>query len=190
MLGRLVEVVSGQPFDEYLSANIFQPLGMVDTFFTVPQEKQNRFAQLYKPGGPKSVKPSGPAESIRFVNAANEFYSGGGGLCSTIDDYAKFCEMLLNQGRCADLQIVKPETLELMFTNQLAKIDQPPGRFKFGLGFAISPRGDFSWGGAAGTRFWVNPEKKLAVLYMVQIKPSEGRNFGDIVLDAAYSALK
>ncbi len=136
------------------------------------------------------MKAASGLKSVRFVNAGNEYFSGGGGLCSTIDDYAKFCKMLLNQGRGNETQIVKPETLKQMFTNQLATIDRPPAGFKFGLGFAISPRGDYSWGGAAGTRFWVNPEKKLAVLYMIQIQPYGPRKHGEIVLDAAYAGLE
>ncbi len=191
VLGRIIEVVSGEPLDQYLQKNIFQPLDMSDTFFTVPKEKQDRLAQLYQPNNNRKLTPASPLQSFRFVNEDNEFFSGGGGLCSTVDDYCRFCQMLLNQGELAGKTVVKKETVKQMFTNQLVKIDRPPGRqFQFGLGFRISPQGDYGWGGAAGTRFWVNPDKQTAVIFMTQIMPFGSRKYGEIVRDAAYSALR
>jgi len=189
VLGRLIEVVSEQKFDEYLNKNIFEPLQMKDTFFTVPTEKMERFAQLYQPDASRKLKPASPWESFRFRNQKNKFFSGGGGLCSTTDDYLKFCQVLLNGGTFKGKQIITEKSLEQMFTNQLADIAQPPSQFKFGLGFAISDRGDYSWGGAAGTRFWVNPERKLAVIYMVQNKPANGPDQGAFIRDVAYSVV-
>ena len=184
----MVEVVSGQRFDEYLREHIFLPLEMNDTSFVVPTDKMQRFAQLYKPIDDGLLEPASSFSSRRFVNQDNLYFSGGGGLCSTIDDYLQFCRMLLGQGRLGNAQILQSETLQQMFTNQLDSIERPPGRFQFGLGFAKSSRGDFAWGGAAGTRFWVNPEQQLAVIYMVQISPYGRRNHGDLVRDQAYRA--
>ena len=188
VLGRLVEVVSGERFGVYLQSNIFNPLGMKDTFFTVPIAKRDRFAELYR-GEDGNLEPAPFFSSIRFLNT-NEFDSGGGGLCSTIDDYLSFCKMLLNGGTYNNEQILKQKTLDLMFTNQLGdQVEQASNQFQFGLGFRISPRGDYSWGGAAGTRFWVCPEKQLAILYMVQINPYGSRNWGDQVRDIAYKVV-
>lgn len=188
VLGRLVEVVSEQRFDDYLNEHIFQPLEMNDTFFTVPEDKQDRFAQIYA-GEDGDLKAKSAMSSYRFLNA-NDFDSGGGGLCSTLDDYLQFCKMLLAGGTLNDKQILKKDTIDEMFTNQLAEIDERSRNFKFGLGFRISPRGDYGWGGAAGTRFWVNPEKQTAILYMVQISPYGNRNWGDRFRDAVYNAIK
>jgi CubicO group peptidase (beta-lactamase class C family) len=191
VLGRVVEVVSHQELDEYFQANIFEPLGMKDTCFSVPTEKQDRFAQLYKPGDDGKLKPANPLSSVRFFDQSNRFFSGGGGLCSTIDDYLAFSQMLLNDGQGNGKQIVQADTLKQMFANQLIQIDQPPGRqFKFGLGFRIFPQGDYGWGGAAGTRFWVNPEKDLAIIFMTQIMPYGRRNLGESFRDAVYASLR
>lgn len=191
VLGRVVEVVSKQPLDEYLKTNIFDPLEMSDTFFSVPTEKQDRFAELYKPDKQGTLAVANPIQSIRFYDQSNAFFSGGGGLCSTIDDYLKFCQMLLAEGNVKEKQIIKSETMKQIFSNQLVQIEQSPGRqFKFGLGFRIFPEGDYGWGGAAGTRFWVNPDKDLAIIFMTQIMPYGRRNMGESVRDAVYSAMR
>ena len=188
VLGRLVEVASGNRFDRYLKTEIFDPIKMVDTSFVVPLEKQSRFAQIYRRAQDGELKPRSSRSQSRYRNQENLFFSGGGGLCSTIDDYMCFCQMLLNGGRVEDRQVVKPETLQQMFNNQLDGLDEPPGRFKFGLGFRISPQKDFGWGGAAGTRFWVNPGKRLAMIFMVQINPYRAR-FGGEMREIVYRAL-
>ncbi|MEL7500112.1 MAG: serine hydrolase domain-containing protein [Planctomycetota bacterium] len=185
VLGRLVEVASGERFDDYLKKNIFDPLKMNDTFFTVPKDKQERFSQIYQ-GRDGNLKPKNAFASYRFLNE-NDLDSGGGGLCSTIDDYLTFCKMLLNEGKLGDAQIIKPDTLKQMFTNQLDT--KRRSSFEFGLGFRCFPEGDFGWGGAAGTRFWVNPEKDLAILYMVQINPYGNRKWGNRVRSLVYETL-
>lgn len=189
VLGRIVEVASEMRFGDYLQTHIFEPLEMKDTFFTVPRDKRERFAELYR-GEDGDLKPAPRLSSFRFLNTT-DFESGGGGLCSTIDDYLNFCKMLLNGGSYQGKQILKEETLKLMFTNQLGdRVEQSSRQFKFGLGFRISDREDYSWGGAAGTRFWINPKEQLAILYMVQINPYGGRNWGEQVRELTYQALQ
>jgi CubicO group peptidase (beta-lactamase class C family) len=176
VLGRLVEVVSEERFDRYLAAHIFKPLGMRDTFFTLPPDRLPRLAQMYTADGPDALKPSSPLESFRFVTQPNRFYSGGGGLCSTTRNYLRFCQALLNEGELEGKRILKSETIKEMTSDHLKEI--PSGGFKFGLGFAIGTEGEYSWGGAAGTRFWINPKRKLIGIHMIQIKPY-GRKYGD-----------
>ena len=178
VLGYLVEVVSEMPFEEFLQARLLGPLGMVDTAFSVPLEKLDRFAALYqldKEDGLERVKkdPLLENDEIRF------FPGGGGGLVSTAPDYMRFSQMLLNGGELNGVRILKKETVELM--------RYPHHDGWFGLGFSIvndkkssdaddkeskdTPEsvGSFSWGGAASTIFWIDPEKELIGLLMTQI---------------------
>ena len=191
VLGRLVEVVSGEKLNDYFQSQIFDPLGMVDTFFSVPKEKQGRVMQLYANRRGKPLEVAAWHHSIRIMSENNKYFSGGGGLCSTVDDYFAFSQMLLNKGTLGEKRIVSEESIDQMFTNQLAKIDNPPGRgFKFGLGFRCFSEGDFGWGGAAGTKFWVHPEKETTIIYMIQMMPNEGKKYHEIVREAVYSALR
>jgi len=176
VLGRLVEAVSGKRFDQYLQAHLFGPLQMTDTYFTLPADRLPRFARMYTADGPAGLKPSSRRESFRFVTSSNRFFSGGGGLCSTTRDYLRFCQALLGGGELEGQRILKPETIRDMTSDQLADI--PSGSFRFGLGFAIGSEGEYSWGGAAGTRFWINPKRNLIGLHMIQIKPY-GRKYAD-----------
>jgi CubicO group peptidase (beta-lactamase class C family) len=187
VLGRVVEVVSKKSFKAYLDENLFAPLEMNDTFFTVPKDKRNRFAEMYRPDGKGGLTAANRMSSYRFLNE-NELYSGGGGLCSTAGDYLNFCQMLVNDGKHKDKQILKSETIKEMFSNQLPK--QASSRnFKFGLGFRIQD-GTYFWGGAAGTRFWVDPENKISGVFMIQINPFRGKNYGGEFKKFAYRALE
>ncbi|MEM9411287.1 MAG: serine hydrolase domain-containing protein [Planctomycetota bacterium] len=189
VLGRVIEVASKQDLNVYLQNNIFNPLDMSDTSFNVPADKLQRLAELYRPdvGG---ITPCAAWESMRFKNPANRFYSGGHGLCSTIDDYANFCRMLLNTGQFNGRQVVSEELLNEAFTDQLDDLKNKSTGFQFGLGFRISRNGDLGWGGAAGTRFWINREKDLLVLYMVQIKPDGGSPEAEFLLRHARKVLR
>ncbi|MHC4179257.1 MAG: serine hydrolase domain-containing protein, partial [Planctomycetota bacterium] len=108
VLGRVIEVASGRSLDQFFQKRIFRPLGMGDTFFTVPQKKLPRLAQMYAPNGNGGLKPANPMRSRRFVDSSNQFYSGGGGLCSTTSDYLAFCRMLLNEGKLGGTRILRP----------------------------------------------------------------------------------
>ena len=177
VLGRVIEVASKKTFAEYLSENIFKPLKMSDTFFTVPKDKLDRLAEMYRPSK-DGLKPANKFASIRFVSQDNEYYSGGGGLCSTMNDYLRFSQMMVNGGELEGAKILKPETIKQMTTNQLTGKMASRG-FKFGLGFRITNQGHFMWGGAAGTRFWCDPKNKIAGVYMIQINPYRAKRYGD-----------
>ena len=169
LLGRLVEVGSGQRFGDFLQEHLFAPLGMTDTSFTVAKDEQGRLAQMYRRAGEGFV-PCAPLSSWRFL-FENEFDSGGGGLCSTARDYLRFACMLLGEGELDGVRVLKAETVEEMTRNQLAELPGTSRGFQFGLGVSIDRKGRYGWGGAAGTRFWVDPRSGEVGLFMVQINP-------------------
>jgi CubicO group peptidase (beta-lactamase class C family) len=208
--GYLVEALSGKPFDEYLQDNIFAPLGMKDTSFWVAPEKQARFAANYQRQPDKSLKLiDDPATSNYLKNPS--FFSGGGGLTSTTADYLRFCEMLRRGGELDGARIVGPRTLELMHKNHLAGgkdlTQMAIGTFSetanegvgFGLGFAVTlsevetgslGEGDYYWGGAASTIFWVDPKEDMVVIFMTQLMPSATFNFRGQLKNIIYSAIE
>lgn len=183
VLGRIVEVVSEQPFDDYLKAKIFKPLGMKDTDFSVPQEKVERFAANYNPGG-KLIDDPGTS---RYLSKP-KLLSGGGGLVGTISDYMRFLMALQNGGEFNGHRILEEETVQLMTQNH---VDKEVGWIKFGqtirdgigfgYGFSICVEpsqfdadrkvGDYGWGGAASTHYWISPEDDLIVVTMEQTMP-------------------
>lgn len=185
VIGRLIEVVSGMPLDEFLEARLFGPLGMNDTFFEVPDDKDDRFGTNHmrnRSGDLVVVDRPGDSE---FTNTVT-FFSGGGGLVSTTQDYLKYSQMMLNGGELNGVRILSPKTVELMTINHLPEgatsgFGERPGvmgAFGFGLGFGVAtekPRGtlgskgEYNWGGAAGTVFWNDPEEELTAILMVQM---------------------
>jgi len=187
VLGRLVEVVSGVPFDKFLEKRILKPLDMKDTAFYVPAEKKDRFAAVYTLGKDRKIRPSTSRSSRNFLKPPT-FLSGGGGLVSTTADYYRFCQMLLNKGELNAVRLLKPETVELMITDHLGRTPKAPigvalgmTNNGFGLGFRITKasgqarygsEGTFSWGGAASTIFWIDPKEEMIGIFMVQISPS------------------
>ena len=179
VLGYLVEVVSGMPFETFLQTRIFEPLGMVDTAFSVPEEKADRYATLYEPtetGGIQVVEQApvstGP---LSFPP------SGGAGLQSTAADYLRFCQMLLNNGELDGERLLGSKTVELIRINHIDDAWQPLERegCGFGLGFAVvtdlagtqalGSEGTFSWGGLARTTFWIDPVEELVAIFMTQL---------------------
>jgi CubicO group peptidase (beta-lactamase class C family) len=197
--GRLVEILSGQPFDEFLRAELFEPLGMVDTGFVVPDDKLDRFAANYGRGPEKELRlVDDPETSIYRAKPA--FLSGGGGLVSTSADYLRFIQMLCNGGELDGARILGRKTVELMSLNHLPGNGELrdvaiPGAYGetgfdgvgFGLTMAVSlgavasqtigSTGDYYWGGAASTIFWIDPVEELVVLFMTQFMPSGTFNF-------------
>ncbi len=198
VLGYLIEQISGMPLDEYLRSQIFEPLGMLDTGFTVPADKVARFAANYTRGRDKKPRLEDDPATSEFTEATT-FFSGGGGLVSTAADYLRFCKMLLNRGELDGHRLLGRKTLELMTTNHLPNgqdlTDLATGAFSettyegvgFGLGFSVqldcarsqlvgSP-GEYAWGGAASTAFWIDPSEELITIFMTQLMPSRTFNF-------------
>ncbi len=208
--GRLVEVLSGMKFSEFLQQRIFVPLDMRDTFFTVPQDKLPRLAQLYKPKGivgtdflapvtGKGLEVADAETSAGFVQP-RQFESGGAGLLSTTRDYLRFSQMLLNGGELDGVRLLSPKTVEFMTSDHIGNMVGPYGRpgYGFGLGFGVTTdpaaagtigsAGEYSWGGAAGTRFWVDPAENLIGIFMTQTVPNRTR-FADQFKALTYGAL-
>ncbi|WP_417517510.1 serine hydrolase domain-containing protein [Minwuia sp.] len=192
VVGRLVEVISGQDLQSFFNDHILGPLGMEDTFFGIPDSKLDRFAELYTPNEDLSLKLVDTAQKTVYREAGVKTFSGGGGLQSTIDDYWKFAEMLRAKGAYDGGRILGPRTVDFMASNHLegdlAANGQPVfsevsyAGIGFGLGFAVmidppksesmgSP-GDFGWGGMASTAFWVDPVEDMVVIFMTQLMPS------------------
>jgi CubicO group peptidase (beta-lactamase class C family) len=208
--GYLVEAISGQPFDEYLQEHIFEPLGMVDTSFYVAEGKRHRFAANYQREADKSLKLIDDPERSTYLEKPN-FFSGGGGLTSTTADYARFCDMLRRGGELDGARVLGPRTIDLMRKNHLAGgkdlTQMAIGMFSetayegvgFGLGFAQTlseveagslGEGDFYWGGAASTIFWVDQKEDLFAIFMTQLMPSATFNFRGQLKNIIYSAIE
>jgi CubicO group peptidase (beta-lactamase class C family) len=191
VLGYLVEVISGMPFQDYLVDKVIKPLGMVDTNFFVPKEKHDRFAANYSAGpGGKLNLIDDPAKS-RYL-APRTVNSGGGGLVSTASDYLRFCKFMLNKGELDGVRLLGKKTVELMTSNHLKGDmgDMGAPRFSestylgigFGLGFSVTldpakaqilgTPGEYAWGGAASTAFWCDPVEDMAVVLLTQLMPS------------------
>lgn len=188
VLGRIVEVASGQTFDVFLEKRIFQPLDLRDTDFFVPAEKASRFAALYhydEKGGLTLQDAPGTSEYLKKPR----FLSGGAGLVSTTRDYLRFLSLILNHGKLGGVRLLKPATVDLMTHNDLpASIvpirddEEVEHGVGFGLGFKVrvehsdkwdpaSPVGEWGWGGAASTHYWASPKDDLIVVTMEQTMP-------------------
>ncbi|HVR30939.1 MAG TPA: serine hydrolase domain-containing protein, partial [Thermoanaerobaculia bacterium] len=176
--GYLVEVLSGQPFDTFLEQRLFAPLGMKDTAFHVTPDRASRFAQVYNYEEDGSlVAREGFSGGHNYLEPTT-FFSGGGGLVSTTTDYMRFCQMLLNGGELDGVRILSPLTVDLMRANHMPRAvpEMSPGT-GFGLDFAVVldpveagafSKGEYYWGGAAGTWFWIDPVEDLAFVGMIQ----------------------
>jgi CubicO group peptidase (beta-lactamase class C family) len=186
VVGRLVEVISGQTLDVFMRQRIFDPLEMRDTSFYLPLEKLPRFAANYSPGPGRKIVLLDPAnEHSGFVKQPHNYFMGSGGLLSTANDYFRFSQMLLNKGELGVQRILKAETVELMTRNHTGKLNLwlAPGA-RFGLGFAINPvdsetggaAGTYSWGGAAYTKFWIDPKREMIGVLMTQVLPNQHLN--------------
>ena len=186
VLGRVIEVVSGESLDVFLSKTIFKPLDMTDTAFSVPPEKVARFASNYRRSTNGLVVIDAPAES-KYSKPVT-FFSGGGGMVGTARDYMRFLAMIEQDGKLDGKRILKSKTVKLMTSDQLPKAafpiyfgnDKRPGT-GFGLGFSVRTAittwdtsghvGEYGWGGAASTHYWASPKDKLIVITLEQIMP-------------------
>jgi CubicO group peptidase (beta-lactamase class C family) len=184
ILGVVVERASGKPLDEFLRTRIFQPLRMTDTHFYLPPAKRNRLATVYSPnasGGLKRAPEKGGMNTQgAYVEGPRRSFSGGAGLLSTAGDYARFLQMLLNGGELDGVRLLSPKTVQLMTTDH---VDQYGGAATgFGLGFQTvedlqawgkrGSEGEFGWGGAYHSSYWVDPQEDLVVVYLTQLIPA------------------
>jgi CubicO group peptidase (beta-lactamase class C family) len=190
--GRLIEVMSGQPLDEFFRDRIFDPLGMSDTGFHAPESELDRCCPLYVKGGDGALKVMAPSTSMV---QPPKFLSGGGGLVGTGPDYLRFCHLLGNGGELDGVRLLSPRTLRYMARNHLpgGKLLNEVGQSTFseaamegtgfGLGFSViqdaaalqnlASEGEFAWGGAASTAFWVDPVEDICAVFMTQLLPSD-----------------
>jgi CubicO group peptidase (beta-lactamase class C family) len=180
VLGRYIEAVSGKPLDEFLQERVLGPLKMTDTGFWVPKEKADRIAQLYRQSATGKLERG---RSVQQITVKPTLFLGGQGLCSTADDYARFCQMLLNRGELDGKRVLKSETVDLMFQDHLAvnatKYGQSGPGQKYGLGGAVDGEGRYAWGGANGTQFWIDRTSNLYAIFMVQTQRYRSPAFND-----------
>jgi CubicO group peptidase (beta-lactamase class C family) len=202
VLGRLVEVISGKPLDEFFRTRIFEPLGMKDTYFYPPDDKLARLAAAYTYYDDKGLNrfPATPITEGPFTYSADyperapkKLFSGGAGLVSTAGDYARFCQMMLDNGKAGGTQLLSRKSIEMMTHDQLGRIS-PDLDFDFGLGFGIDgvraplselgTPGQYGWGGFFFTKFVVDPKEQMIVIFMGQLHPT-----GDLTLDRQVTEL-
>jgi CubicO group peptidase (beta-lactamase class C family) len=191
VIGYLIGRISGKPFHQFLKERIFDPLGMIDTDFHVPQAKHDRFAANYQAGPDGKLQLIDDPAKSRYL-APRPVNSGGGGLVSTASDYLRFCKFMLNKGELDGVRLLGKKTVELMTMNHLGgdMADMGMPRFSespyygigFGLGFSVmidpakaqilGTPGEYAWGGAASTAFWCDPAEDMAVVMLTQLMPS------------------
>jgi CubicO group peptidase (beta-lactamase class C family) len=185
VLGYLVQVVSGEPFEKFLQDRILTPLKMVDTAFDVPSDKMSRLAKLYENGSDKALHPVAKPPYGTYAEAGKGFPSGGGGLFSTANDYFRFGQMLLNGGALDGKRVLGRKTVEFMTVNQLTFLEKPTldarGGDGFGLGGSVrldlakggtlGSVGQFGWSGAATTTFIMDPQEQMIAILMAQHLP-------------------
>jgi CubicO group peptidase (beta-lactamase class C family) len=208
VLGRLVEVVSGQSFDVFLRERLFEPLGMDDTYFFLPPEKVERLAALYVPDEAGRAVPAGPDPvtmgALVFSSTyphgkPGTYFSGGAGLSCTAEDYARFLLMILGEGAYGDgKRLLSRKTVELLSRNHTGDLEIQAG-YGFGLGFAVhldpgvsggmSSPGTLTWGGIFNTTFWVDPEEEIVAVMMTQIYPYGHLQLGEKFELLVYQAI-
>lgn len=183
ILGYVVEVVSGMSLADYIKKRITDPLGMTDTHFFLPENKVGRFASVYRAGKDGKLELVEDALQSAYLKGPRLCYSGGAGLLSTAEDYARFLQMLENGGELDGVRILSPKTVEIMTVNQVGDLYDTRGQ-GFGLGFWVTNDlgktgemgsvGAFGWGGAYFTTYWVDPIERLVAVFMTQLLPAGG----------------
>ena len=205
LLGYLVEVVSGLSLDQFFSERIFKPLGMEDTHFFIPEAKRGRIATVYErtKDGPISRKSQEPTVEGSLIystdypyNGPRTYFSGGGGLVSTVSDYVRFAQMMLNGGELDGVRLLSRKTVELMTIDHFADRDID---FGHGLGFSVvrdasdlkevGSVGAFGWGGFFFTRFFIDPQEGMIGIFLCQLHPSGGLDLGEKIRILCYQAI-
>jgi len=206
VLGYLIEVVSGKTLDEFFRTRIFEPLGMKDTHFYLPAEKVSRLATAYTWYEGKGLNsfPDKPIVEGSFEYSADypyrgpeTLFAGGAGLSSTVADYARFCQMMLNGGKLDGTRLLSPKSVELMTHDQLGKVAPEQA---FGLGFGVSgikaplaelgSPGKYGWGGFYYTGFFIDPKEQMLGIFMAQLHPTGGLNLAGLFEALAYQAIE
>lgn len=200
LLGRVVEVAGGMPLDQFFAERIFEPLGMTDTAFYVPADKQPRFATNYAPNEEGGLNVLDPADKSPYLTKPGLF-SGGGGLVGTVPDYMRFLLMVQAGGEWQGQRLLSAESIEKMTTNQVPDQagwvtfgDQVRTGISYGLGFSVTTTADagrvdeYGWGGAASTHYWVSPRDGLIVVTMEQRMPYSSET-EDLVKPIVYGAI-
>jgi CubicO group peptidase (beta-lactamase class C family) len=200
ILGAVVEVVAGKPLDQVVAERIFAPLGMRDTHFYPPAAKANRLAAVYSlvDGALVRAPALGSVGQGSYIEGPRTSFSGGAGLVSTATDYARFLQMLLNGGELDGARVLGPKTVDLMTTNHIGDISFRPGQ-GFGLGFYVTEDvgatgeagsvGEFGWGGAYHSTYWVDPAEQLVVVYLTQLIPATGVDDHEKLRALVYQAI-
>lgn len=203
ILGAVIEVVSGQNLADFLNQHIFEPLGMKDTHFYIPKSKADRLAVVYsleKSNIERAPNAGTMVSQGAYVNGPRQSYSGGAGLISTAEDYATFLQMMLNKGNYNGKQILSRKSVALMTENHLGDIVFPstPG-MGFGLGFStvedvgrrgqMGSHGEYGWGGAYHSTYWVDPSEDMVVVYFTQVIPARNLNDHEKLRALIYQAL-
>ena len=186
ILGAVIERASGQSLDEFLKEHLLEPLDMRDTHFYLPESKADRLTTVYSASANGLERAPDPGHMVgqgHYLNGPRVSFSGGAGLLSTARDYARFLQMMLNGGTLDGRRVLSRKTVELMTTDHLDGIDFRPGQ-GFGLGFYVvkdvgargvpGSVGEFGWGGAYHSTYWVDPAEELVVAYMTQLRPAGG----------------
>lgn len=200
ILGAVIERVSGQPLDRFLAERILQPLGMQDTHFYLPAAKRDRLAAVYSTAaeGIARAPDEGAAGQGAYLQGPRKSFSGGAGLLSTAADYARFLQMMLNGGELDGRRILSRKSVELMTVDHLGKVAFSEGE-GFGLGFYVvedigargapGSIGEYGWGGAYHSSYWVDPAEELVVVYMTQLIPAGDLDDHDKVRALVYQAI-
>lgn len=198
VLGRLVEVISGQSLDQFFRERIFTPLSMNDTHFYLPDAQLPRLTTAYAKKDGQLAKLAAPGVATR----GGKFHAGGGGLAGTAEDYLRFCQMLLNGGTLDGKRLVSRKTIELMTANHIGRIpmwQETLQGYRFGLGFRVrehtgesallGSNGSYGWGGAYGTFFWIDPKEQMVGMVMIQLMPYAHINLRPEFQNAATQAI-
>jgi len=199
ILGAVVEKASGLPLDQFFRTRIFEPLKMTDTSFYLPPEKRDRLAVVYSAAEGGVVKaPAGGTGQGDYVDGPRTCFSGGAGLLSTANDYARFLQMLLNGGELEGARILGPKFVELMTTNHVGGL-YSEGRLGFGLGFELTEHvgraarpdsvGTFGWGSAYYSTYWVDPQENLVAILLTQLIPAGGVDLREKFRYLVYQAI-
>lgn len=197
VLGYLVEVASGMPLDRFFAERIFRPLGMVDTGFYLPPEKSARLANVYGlEAGKLTVRET--TEKSFYVHGPRKCFSGGAGLLSTVNDYGRFLQMLLNEGELDGVRLLSPKTVELMHANHVGD-KYVRDTDAFGLGFwvikdlgyygELGSEGSYGWGSAYFPQYLVDPKERIVAFFMTQLTPAGGVDLNQRFKNLMYQAL-